>query len=184
MTFFANAVCSMGSSTLAVLMAAGGGGEDAHHSILRLLHLILPLEEILPQPSKQPDLILNTLFVLGVVMVVVFMTVRSLHRIPEGTAQNLLEMIVEGLQGFFLDIVGEHGKKYIPFFASLFLYVLLLNLLGLIPGLQSPTADLNTTLSFAIIAVSSANVFAIREIGLGPYLKHFLGEPLWLAPLM
>ena len=181
---FANAVCSMGSSTLAVVMAAGGGGEEAHHSILRLLHLILPIEEVLPQPSKQPDLILNTLFVLGVVLVVVLTTVRSLQRIPEGTVQNLLEMIVEGLYSFFIDIVGERGKKYIPFFGSFFIYILLLNWLGLIPGLQSPTADLNTTVSFAIISVVSANVFAARELGLGPYLKHFLGEPLWLSPLM
>jgi F-type H+-transporting ATPase subunit a len=54
----------------------------------------------------------------------------------------------------------------------------------LVPGFQSPTADLNTTLSFAVIAVVTVNVIAIREIGLVAYLKHFAGEPVWLSWMM
>jgi F-type H+-transporting ATPase subunit a len=168
-----------------VIPLASGGQEEAHHSILHGLLLLLgPLKEFFPQPSKQPDLILNTLTVLGVILALVFLTVRNLRRLPEGTLQNLFEMALEGLHDFFFNIVGERGKKYIPFFATFFIYIFFSNMLGLIPGFQSPTADMNTTLGFALISVVSANLIAIREIGLLSYLKHFRGEPLWLFPIM
>jgi len=174
----------LGMGSLSMVMAAGGGGEEVHHSILRILHLIYPLENILPQPEKQPDLLLNTFFAFGVLAVFVFMTARSIRSLPESAGQNILEMAVEGLTDFFVDIVGEKGRKYIPFIASYFFYILFLNFLGLIPGFQSPTADLNTTLSFSIIAVVMVNLIAIREVGMGSYLKHFLGEIWWLYWLM
>lgn len=171
-----------GMGSLSMVMAAGTG--EVHHSILRVLHYIYPLENMLPQPTKQPDLLLNTLFAFGVLSVFVFLTARSLRRLPESHGQNILEFAVEGLTDFFVDIVGEQGRKYVPFIASYFFYILFLNLLGLIPGFQSPTADLNTTLSFAIIGVIMVNFIAIREIGIITYLKHFAGEPVWLSWLM
>ena len=174
----------LGMGSLSMIMAVGGGGEEVHHSILRVLHLIYPLEGVLPQPAKQPDLLLNTLFSFSLLAGFVILTVRSLRRLPEGNGQNILEFAVEGLTDFFIDIVGERGRKYIPFIASYFLYILFLNFLGLVPGFQSPTADLNTTLSFAVIAVVTVNVIAIREIGLVAYLKHFAGEPVWLSWMM
>lgn len=158
--------------------------EHAHHSILHGLFQIGPIRDWIPQPSKQPDLILNTFFLIGLVAVFLFWTVRKVRRLPETTAQNLLEMVVEGLTGFFEGIIGEHGRKYIPFIASFFIFVLLLNLLGLIPGLQSPTADLNTTLGLALVAVAGVQIIAIRELGGWSYIRHFLGEPIWLGPIM
>ena len=59
-----------------------------------------------------------------------------------------------------------------------------LNYLGLIPGLQAPTADLNTTLALGITALVGVHVIAIKENGVGGYLKHFIGDPWWLGPLM
>lgn len=180
MTLLTSAVLGMGS--VSMVMAAVGG--EVHHSILRVLHLIYPFENVLPQPAKQPDLLLNTLFAFGVLAVFVFMTARSLRSMPESQGQNILEFAVESLTEFFVDIMGEQGRKYVPFIASYFFYILFLNFLGLIPGFQSPTADLNTTLSFAIIGVIMVNIFAIREVGLLSYLKHFAGEPWWLSWLM
>jgi F-type H+-transporting ATPase subunit a len=173
------------SSLFALPLVSGGGQEEAHHSILHGLLLLLgPLKDYFPQPSRQPDLLLNTLVVVVALLTLLFLAARNLRRLPEGALQNLFEMAIEGLSGFYYGIVGERGKKYVPFFSTFFIYILFMNMLGLIPGFQSPTADLNTTLGFAIIAVISANLIAIREVGFVSYLKHFWGEPAWLGPMM
>ena len=93
-------------------------------------------------------------------------------------------MFVEGIIDFFGGILGEHGKKYIPFVGSFFIFILFLNYLGVIPGLQPPTADLNTTLALGITAVLGVQIIAIKENGIGGYLKHLAGDPPWLGVLM
>ena len=115
-----------------VINLAAGGTEEVHYSLLHGLFLISPLKNLIPQPEKQPDLILNTAFVFVVLSVFIFLTVRKLRSIPESTSQNLLELAYEGLNDFFLDILGEQGKKYIPFFFTFFVYILFLNLLEIV----------------------------------------------------
>ncbi|HEX29119.1 TPA: ATP synthase F0 subunit A, partial [Candidatus Poribacteria bacterium] len=73
---------------------------------------------------------------------------------------------------------------YTPFVISFFVSILLMNLIGLVPGFISPTSNLNTTIALALIAVIGVQIIAIKEIGIWRYIKHFLGEPLWLSPLM
>ena len=160
---------------LSILPFAGGAGE-AHYSLLHGLFLIEPFKEWIPQPEKQPDLLLNTAVVFVFLTVFLYLTVRKLRPIPESTSQNLVEIALEGLTDFFGDILGERGKKYIPFIATFFIYILFLNFIGLVPGFQSPTADLNTTLAFALIGIVAVQLIAIREIGFVAYVKHFLGE--------
>ncbi len=173
------------SSVLSLSMASEGGSGEAHYSILHgIFYLLGPLADWIPQPVRQPDLLLNTLLVFVIVLVLVTIAVRTFKRIPEGSVQTLFEMAVEGLTGFFLNIVGERGRKYIPFFASFFIYIWFMNMLGVIPGMQSPTADLNTTLGFALISIVSAHLIGLREIGLKAYLWHFWGEPKWMGVLM
>ena len=173
------------SSVLSLNLASEGGVGDPHYSILHGLFLLLgPLAEWVPRPEKQPDLLLNTLFVFVTILVLVTILIRTFKRIPEGSIQTLFEMAVEGLTGFFVNIVGERGRKYIPFFASFFIYIWFMNMLGIIPGFQSPTADLNTTLGFALISVVAAHLIGLREIGIKAYLWHFWGEPKWMGVLM
>lgn len=166
------------------LPLVGGGEEEVHYSLLHGLFLLSPFKEFIPQPDKQPDLLLNTGIVLVFIVGFLIITVRKLKVIPEGTSQNLIEIALEGLTDLFIDIVGEKGRKYIPFISTFFLYILLLNFIGLVPGFQSPTADLNTTLGFALIGVVAVQLIAIKELGFGSYLRHFWGEPAWLGPLM
>ena len=78
----------------------------------------------------------------------------------------------------------KHGKKYVPFVGSCFVFILALNYIGLVPGFQSPTADLNTTLALGITAVLGVQIIAIKENGIGGYLKHLIGNPPWLGFLM
>jgi F-type H+-transporting ATPase subunit a len=160
-------------------------GEHSHHSWLHPLSKVLP-DRFIPEPERwhQPDLIPNTYFaVLLVVLLFVFAT-RTIKPLPESKGQTLLELFVGGIIDFFSGILGEHGRKYVPFVGSFFIFILFLNYLGLIPGFQSPTADLNTTLALGVTAVIGVQIIAIKENGLIGYLRHFIGDPWWLGPLM
>ena len=163
----------------------GGGGAHPHYSWLHPLSRILP-DEIIPEPLRwqQPDLIPNTYFVVVVIAILFIFGTRKIKRLPEGKGQTLLELFVGGLIDFFGGILGEHGKKYVPFVGSYFIFILFLNYLGLIPGFQSPTADLNTTLALGITALIGVHIIAVKENGVVGYLKHFVGDPWWLGPLM
>lgn len=163
----------------------GGGGAHPHYSWLHPLSRILP-NQFVPEPARwqQPDLIPNTYFMVLVISILFIFGTRNIKRLPKGKGQTLLELFVGGLINFFSGILGEAGKKYVPFVGSYFIFILFLNYLGLIPGFQAPTADLNTTIAFGITALIGVHIIAIKENGVVGYLKHFVGDPWWLAPLM
>lgn len=108
---------------------------------------------------------------------------RRLKKVP-GPLQNVLEMLVSGLFGFIDSIIGPHGRKYAPFIASLFIYILFMNLMGVVPGFKSPTSGLNMTVALAITAFLYVQYQAIRQNGAWGYFKHFWGDPWWLGFLM
>jgi F-type H+-transporting ATPase subunit a len=101
---------------------------------------------------------------------------------PTGV-QNLFEVIVGGLENFVEEILGPEGKHYLTLIGSLFLFILVCNLQGLIPGFDSPTANINTTLALALVAFTATHYIGVKRHGIS-YVKHFMG-PMWmLAPLM
>ena len=107
----------------------------------------------------------------------------TLKKTAPGGVQNVMEVVISGLVNFIEEIMGPEGKRYFPLIASLFLFILVCNFLGLIPGFDSPTANLNTTLALALVAFAATHYIGIRKHGFG-YIKHFFG-PLWaLAPFM
>ena len=171
---------------LSLATAAGSfAADNGHRSLLYPISRILP-DEMIPEPTRwhQPDLIPNTYFAVLVLALFFIFVTRKLKRIPEGKGQTLLEVFVGGIMDFFGGILGDHGKKYVPFVGSFFIFILFLNYLGVIPGLQPPTADLNTTLALGITAVLGVQIIAIKENGIGGYLKHLAGDPPWLGVLM
>ena len=159
--------------------------DHGHRTWLYPISRILP-DNVIPEPGRwhQPDLIPNTYFAVIVLVLFFIFVTRKLKRLPEGKGQTLLELFVGGIIDFFGGILGDHGKKYVPFVGSFFIFILALNYLGLIPGFQSPTADLNTTLALGITAVLGVQIIAIKENGIGGYLKHLAGDPPWLGFLM
>ncbi|MCE2438107.1 MAG: F0F1 ATP synthase subunit A [Candidatus Latescibacteria bacterium] len=160
-----------------------GETDHAHTTILHGLFKIPFVADIVPQPPKMPDLVLVTYFVVLFLTLFLIRATRKLERLPTTQMQGFLEVVIEGILGFFADILGDAGKKYTSFVCSFFIFILVLNLSGLVPGFAAPTADLNTTLGFALIAIVGVQVIAIHELGIGGYVKHFVGEPTWLAPL-
>jgi len=82
-----------------------------------------------------------------------------------------------------VDITGPEGRAFFPFIATIFLYICLCNLIGLVPGFFSPTADPNTTLSLALCTVVYTHIIGIKYHGI-KYVKHFLGPVWYIAPIM
>ncbi len=177
-------ICLVVGLTL-VVVAGSFAADNGHRSLLSPISKLLP-DNIIPEPTRwhQPDLIPNTYFAVVVLTLFFILVTRKLKRIPEGKGQTLLEVFVGGIMDFFGGILGDHGKKYVPFVGSLFIFILFLNFLGIIPGLQPPTADLNTTLALGITAVLGVQIIAIKELGIGGYLKHLAGDPPLLGILM
>ena len=107
----------------------------------------------------------------------------SLKKTAPTGFQNFFEVIVGGLENFVEEIMGPEGKHYLTLIGSLFLFILVCNLLGLFPGFDSPTANINTTLALALVSFSATHYIGIRRHGIG-YIKHFMGPMPLLAPLM
>lgn len=130
---------------------------------------------------ENPHVIHSWLFIVFLV-VIGKLAAGSVSLIPKG-AQNLWEPIIEGLEDFMVGITGEEGRPYFPLVATLFLYIFLCNMAGLLPGLFSPTSNLNTTASMALIVFFTTHYIGVKEHGV-KYIKHFLGPIWWLSPLM
>ncbi len=111
-----------------------------------------------------------------------FFFARGVQLLPK-KGQNVFEVIVGNLEDFVVDITGPEGKAFVPFLATIFLFILVSNLIGLAPGFFSPTADLNTTLALAICTFVYTHIIGVRYNGV-KYIKHFLGPVWWLAPLL
>lgn len=99
-----------------------------------------------------------------------------------------LQHVVEGVEGFVGDmgeeVIGHHYKPYVPYLVALGLFILVANLIGLIPGLESPTGVPIVPLGCAIATWVYYHYQGIRRNGVLGYLKHFAGPVWWLAPLM
>ncbi|MDI6783624.1 MAG: F0F1 ATP synthase subunit A, partial [bacterium] len=103
--------------------------------------------------------------------------------------QNFVEMIIEGLNDFIVGILGEQGKKYVPFLGTLFIYIVCMNLFGLFPLMKSSTSSINTTVALAIVVFLYVQYIGIKELGIIGYLDHLAGQPrnivtILLVPLM
>jgi len=121
-------------------------------------------------------------FVMGLLALFSFLATRRMSIIPGGV-QNVMETILGGFDDLVTETMGPEGRKFFPLIATLGLYILASNLIGLFPGFESPTANLNTTVSVAIVVFITTHVVGIRLHGM-KYIKHFLGPIWWLTPLM
>lgn len=108
---------------------------------------------------------------------------RRMTLFPTG-AQNIIEMVVEGFNGLCVNVMGEkYGKKYAWLIGSLFLYIILMNYIGLAPGFLSPTAHPFTTLGLAVISLIIVHTIAIKENGIKNYLLHYVDKPYFASIL-
>lgn len=108
---------------------------------------------------------------------------RVLPREKTFSLPNLLEMAVSGLLAFMESIMGDDARRFLPLIGGTAFFILFNNLLGSIPGFDSPTTNYNTTLACAIVIVVATHVIGVKEHGI-KYLKHFMGPVWWLAWLI
>ncbi len=126
--------------------------------------------------------VIHSWLVMLIMIIGAFFLARGIQMFPR-KGQNFLEIIIEGLENFMVEITGPEGKAFFPYIATIFLYILFSNLLGLIPGFFSPTANFNTTLSMAICTFLLTHAIGIKFHG-AKYIKHFLGPAWALAPVL
>lgn len=100
------------------------------------------------------------------------------------TYRNFFEIVAEGLYQLTESVMGAHdAPRFYPVMGTLFVFIFVSNIIGLIPGLLPPTSDLNTTLALGLFVFLYYNYAGLRANGLA-YLKHFWGPVFWLGPLM
>ena len=123
-----------------------------------------------------------TWFVMAMLALFSFLATRRMNILP-GRFQNVMEVIIGGFDSLLTDTMGHEGRKFFPLIATLGLYILTSNLLGMIPGFESPTANLNTTVSLAIVVFVMTHIVGVKVHGV-KYFKQFMGPVWWLTPLM
>jgi F-type H+-transporting ATPase subunit a len=99
------------------------------------------------------------------------------------TARNFAETFVEAISGMAEGVIGHHYERYVPLLATFFIFILVSNLIGLVPGFAPPTADFNITFGLGVVAFFAYHAYGTREHG-WKYVKQFLGPVVFLAPLM
>lgn len=108
--------------------------------------------------------------------IIVSAATKRAKMVPSGL-QNAVEFLVEKLDEFICGILGPHGRKHVPFLGSLFIYILFMNLFGLVPFMRSPTANLNQTLALALCVFLYVQYTGMRNFGIRGYIFHMAGEP-------
>jgi F-type H+-transporting ATPase subunit a len=117
-----------------------------------------------------------------VILVGLSVSVRSRLAAPDGgllpdegiTLRNMIEVVVEGLASLGQQTIGHDYRKYFPLVGAIFFFVLISNLLGLVPGVGGASSDINTGLAWAIIVFCVYHYAGIRKNG-WHYIEHFMG---------
>lgn len=101
-----------------------------------------------------------------------------------GTLQHLGEIMYNFVKGEAQDNIDHHSARFVPFFGTLFIFILFMNLIGVVPGFESPTMNPVVPAGLAVATFVFYNWAGFREQGFGKYLAHFAGPMPLLAPLM
>lgn len=117
-----------------------------------------------------------------IILLSVAVIVRTSLKIVPAGVQNFVEVVVE----FFLNLaessIGHMGRFFFPLIATLGMYILVCNFLGLIPGFEAPTSNINMTASMAIPVFLATHFYGVKKYGFG-YIKHFVGPMRSIAAL-
>jgi len=134
------------------------------------------------QNPYMPDHVMYTWFVMALLILCGLILKGGMVLYP-GKLQNVMEVIIGGFDTLVTDTMGHEGKSFFPLIATIGLFVLISNLLGLVPGFSSPTANLNTNAAMALVVFFLTHFMGIKIHGV-KYIKQFIGPVWWLIPLM
>ena len=139
-------------------------------------------------PEWAPEAVPWAVLVALILAVFSFIGTRRMQKVPRGL-QTVMEFTVTGFTSFTQSIMGEEkGRQFAPFIGTLFIFIMVMNLIGLVPGMKSPTANLNTTAALAVIVFLATQFFGLKTHGVLGYFKHMVADvltlPWYLAMLL
>jgi F-type H+-transporting ATPase subunit a len=137
------------------------------------------------------DKVIPDHIVMGILIVagaaVLCLIIRSRLSVDDpGRLQILLETLISSVNNLLKDVVGPQGPQFLSLVGSVGFFILVGNLMGLIPGLMAPTSNINTTLGCALTVFVYYQFHGLKAQGVVGYLKHFAappGAPIWIAPI-
>lgn len=129
-------------------------------------------------PLQVTRTVVNTWIIMAITSTIFIVLGRQLKTRPS-RLQNALEWLVEVIDAMIRDMIHDRPRLLLPLIGTLTIFITVLNLGGLIPGLKSPTTDINTPLALAIVVFFSVHYYGIRRNGLLGHLRHYV-EPIFL----
>jgi F-type H+-transporting ATPase subunit a len=129
------------------------------------------------------DTIYMSLLTSGIVLLIAIIATRNLKIVPTSRWQNMIEIVVEGLLEQVDNNIGPKGRKVAPLVITLFIFLLIANWVGLIPGLTSPTSDINCNLALAVMIVLVVNVLGVMNKGFVGHFSHFFKPHFLFFPI-
>jgi F-type H+-transporting ATPase subunit a len=125
--------------------------------------------------------VITTWGIMLAIALVAWLSTRHLTMLP-GKWQTSVESIIVAIDEAISAVAPKHGRQIMPFIATLWLFLIIANLLSLVPGLDSPTQDLSVTSALAVLVFFSVHWFGIKAQGFKNYLHHYLSPSPILLP--
>ncbi len=140
---------------------------------------------IAPEDPNRPwsNWLVMEIFVVVLIMLLVAVARGRFSARNPGKLQQVFELIYEFIDSTIKEVGVHHGERFIYYVGTIFIFILSMNLIGLIPGLDAPTNHIPVTVGLAVVTFLYYNYVGFKDLGLG-YLKQFMGPVAWLAPLM
>lgn len=132
-------------------------------------------------PFGITSIVITTWGIMLVLGIFCWLATRNLSLEP-GPVQTLLEGIVSACEAAIQSVLPGHARELLPFIATLWIYIVIANMTGLIPLLHSPTGNLSVTAGLALLVFMSVHWFGIHQNGIHQYLKHYLRPMPLLLP--
>lgn len=153
-------------------------------------HHLFTWVSVIPGLKSLPGHIATSLIVSAGLIMFAYLAKRQLAKADDAavpdegmTVRNLAELLTQAVADMAEGVLGAAGRKYVHLYGSFFLFILMANLSGLLPGFSPPTSNFNITLALGCLSFIAYNYYGFRELGVD-YLKHFVGPIWWLGVLM
>ena len=128
-----------------------------------------------------PESVIITWCIMAFLVIVSILFTRNLKIVPS-KPQMVVEAIVGFINNFFTELLGERGKKYIPYLGTVLIYLGVANTIGLF-GITPPTKDINMTTALALMSILLIEGSGIYEKGIKKWLHHFVEPIPIVAPI-
>ncbi|HEY6572492.1 MAG TPA: F0F1 ATP synthase subunit A, partial [Candidatus Eisenbacteria bacterium] len=153
----------------------GGGGEAHLPNWITIANDYAPNNPVVHWMHENEYLVFAWLA--GAIFLLLVMAVMKKPAAVPGHMQNAIEWIVESMENVCGGMLGKHLPKYFPFIMAIFFYILMMNLIGIIPGFKSSTSTLDTTLALALVTFLYVQISGLINLGPLGYLDHLAGSP-------